>query len=107
MKITCEHCLYWDNRHEEERAQGRSGFCRHDTPHPEWTWALTDPDDWCGQATPRESGSTQPVHEAAQAVTEAWSSWLLKRGPATLPNGLGAFDAVIGDLEKALERMKP
>ena len=100
--ITCEQCVYWDRDDEDKR-----GLCRRNPPTPEWLWVMTDADDWCGQATPRESGSTQPVHEAAQAVAEAWSSWLLKRGPATLPSGLGAVDAVIGELEKALDRGKP
>lgn len=74
MKVTCERCMYWDNSHEEERAQVRSGFCRQPPPHPEWHWALTDPHDWCGQAMPRDSGSTQPVDEAAQRVLGAWDN---------------------------------
>ena len=106
--ITCEQCVYWD------KGKG-AGRCRRNPPgateDADTRWPWTNCDDWCGQATPRESGSTQPVHEAAQAVVDAWSVWLTSRhmaGPfATLPKGLVLFDAHVGELEKALERMKP
>lgn len=63
MKVTCERCMYWDNSHEEERAQGRSGFCRQSPPHPEWHWALTDPHDWCGQAMPKDTRASKYYQE--------------------------------------------
>jgi len=63
MKVTCERCMYWDNSHEEERAQGRSGFCRQSPPHPEWHWALTDPHDWCGQSMPKDARASKYYQE--------------------------------------------
>ena len=87
-RVTCGQCVYWD--------RGKSaGRCRCHPPlevedNTRWPW--TNPDDWCGQAMPKDSGSTQPVHEAAQRVCLAWSQWLLERKSADMPQGLSAFE---------------
>jgi len=108
--ITCEKCLYWEHlEHEEHEGVG---FCRHSAPRAEagvlskedavpkflLIWPVTRSDDWCGQAIPRESGSTQPVHEAAQAVVD----WFDEVGS----HYTGPSETV-EKLREALRRMKP
>ena len=91
--ITCRQCLYW----EPPLPGGGVGECRRNPPHAcrreNPAWPETAADGWCGQATPRESGSTQPVHEAAQAVVEEWDP-------------VGGW-AAMERLREALRRMKP
>ena len=95
MTITCEQCLYW------ERREGDCGWCRRMSPGLV-AWPESNNDDWCGQATPRDSGSTQPVHEAAQAVVDAWTN-LTSLG---LVNW-ATVDKRLVDLREALRRMNP
>ena len=91
--ITCEQCLYW------ERREGDCGWCRRESPHGQDGWPLSNNDDWCGQAMPRESGSTQPVHEAAQAVVDYFSE--------DAPWDAELSTALLNALREALRRMKP
>ena len=100
--VTCEQCLYW-----EPPRQGRKvGTCRRNPPTCEGgtTWPRTFGDEWCGQAMPRESGSTQPVHEAAQELLYVWdtheSVWI---------DGAKSevWRHVVEQLREALRRMKP
>jgi hypothetical protein len=95
MTITCEQCAYWEQR------EGEVGWCRRDPPGKlAYGWPLSRRDDWCGQAMPRKCGSTQPVHEAAQAILDA----------VEFDDALGFYPVkytLLEDLREALQRMKP
>ena len=94
--ITCERCLYWDR----SKSAGR---CRINPPteaEDETRWPWTNPDDWCGQAMPRDTGRTSAVHEAAQRALEAYNGSDTDRWQEELE------DAMDG-LQAALERMRP
>jgi len=90
--ITCEQCLYWEPPEEGSRL----GLCRREAPRERWPFTLAI--DWCGQATQRECGSTQPVHEAAQAVVDWWYD---------VGNRKTHDPMVMANLREALRRMKP
>jgi hypothetical protein len=102
MTIHCEQCAYWKPPEEEERL----GECRRSPPVHEF-WPVTLGTDWCGQATPREFGSTQPVHEAAQRVVDAWDLWVAGREGEAMPNGGWLLETSMDELQQALRRMKP
>jgi hypothetical protein len=97
--ITCEQCAYW----EPPQAEEKLGECRRNPPMHEF-WPVTLGTDWCGQAMPRECGSTQPVHEAAQELLFVWdaheSVWLDGAKSET-------WRHVVEQLREALRRMKP
>ena len=60
MRVTCEKCVYWKSPKAD--TEERLGECRRNPPVHEF-WPVTLPDDWCGQAMPKDTRASKYYQE--------------------------------------------